>query len=70
MPEPKKARIIISKGKREDLRPEMQVYDVGAERLAQAAIPGGVKQAATDVEVMKLKESLERAGHRVEVIER
>lgn len=66
----KTARIIISKGKREDLRPEMQVYDVSAEKVAKAAIPAGATQKATEVEVMKLKASLERAGHRVEVIER
>lgn len=70
MNKPKEARIIITKGKREDLRPKMQVYDVGAERISNMAIPGGVGQKATDAEVMKLKSSLERAGHLVEVIER
>lgn len=67
---PKKARIVIQHGKRLDLRVEIDVWDVNAEKLAGLAIPAGPSQADIDATVRRMKKDLERAGNQVEVIER
>ena len=69
MTKPVEARIIITRGQREDLRASIDVFDPYLNKLNRLGITAGPSQASIDAEVRKVKTQLERAGKRVTVKE-
>ena len=69
MTKPVEARIIITRGQREDLRASIDVFDPYLNKHKRLGITAGPSQASIDAEVRKVKTQLERAGKRVSVKE-
>ena len=64
------ARIIVTRGQRDDCKAVLDVYEPARNRLQKLRIPAGPKESDIAFEVRRLRQQLERAGNDVECIER
>ncbi len=69
MPPPIEARIIVKHGRRLDLRVGLTVYSPHDGKEVDTGLAAGPSQADIDRTILGLKETLERAGNRVSVVE-